>query len=256
MKVIPLGTNGFFPSFGRQTACYIFRLKDTLIVLDAGSGLFRLAERNSLLQGVREVHLYLSHYHLDHTFGFYAAFKLLKGLEVKVFAGESRRLFSEFVNLNYFPIDYSRKHKNFTWHMLKESVFTDSGYTVSVIKQKHRSEVSFAYKFNFGLAYVTDGDISQKTLEFVKNIPLLLYEHSEDGREIYRRTKKIGSQMLDGHATTIGAALIAKGANVGQLALIHHNPFADNAKLQKQLSLAKSFFPKTSLAFDFQIIEF
>ena len=101
MKLIPLGTNGFFPSFGRQTACYAIPIKKTLIILDAGSGLFRLAEPvgKKLLDGIDEIHLYLSHYHLDHTFGFYAAFKLFNNVKVRVFAPSGRQVFWEFVSL-------------------------------------------------------------------------------------------------------------------------------------------------------------
>src|SRR3989344_8977467 len=115
MKVIPLGTNGFFPSFNRQTACYAIPKDKILIVLDAGSGLFRFAEPVGidLLKNVKEIHLYLSHYHLDHTFGFYAAFKLFKGKKVSVFGSCEKQVFSEFVKLKHFPIDYSREYKNF-----------------------------------------------------------------------------------------------------------------------------------------------
>src|SRR3989344_4405343 len=101
MKIIPLGTNGFFPSFDRQTACYVIAYGKILIILDAGSGLFRFAESVGIdiLKNVKEIHLYLSHYHLDHTFGFYAAFKLFKNKKVTVFGSCEKQVFSEFVKL-------------------------------------------------------------------------------------------------------------------------------------------------------------
>src|SRR3989338_4937318 len=100
MNIIPLGTNGFFPSFNRQTACYAIPHGKTLIVLDAGSGLFRFAEPEGqkLLQSVTDIHLYLSHYHLDHTFGFYAAFKLFAGKTIQVFAKTDKKVFSELAD--------------------------------------------------------------------------------------------------------------------------------------------------------------
>src|SRR3989304_416761 len=122
MKIIPLGTNGFFSSFDRQTACFVIPYQKRLIFFDAGSGLFRLAEPEGqkLLRRVGEVDLFLSHYHLDHTFGFYAAFKLFKGKKVSVYGVHEKQVFSEFIKLKYFPIDFSKEHSNFTWKTLKE----------------------------------------------------------------------------------------------------------------------------------------
>jgi len=151
MKIIPLGTNGFFSSFGRQTACYAIPLENILILLDAGSGLFRFAEDEGkkLLEGKKEIHIYLSHYHLDHTFGFYAAFKLLKEKKVKVFASEDRQVFSELVALDHFPINYQKLHKNFSFKIIKEGILNSKEYKVAVKKQNHRGEVSLAYRFEF-----------------------------------------------------------------------------------------------------------
>ena len=264
MKVIPLGTNGFFPSFGRATACYAIPLKDKLIILDAGSGLFRLAEQEGkeLLRGKKEVHLYLSHYHLDHTFGFYAAFKLLKGKKVTVLAESGRQVFWEFVTMKHFPINYSKVHKNFSWQAISEGNHKISSYQVSVRKQDHRGEGSLAFRFSFQersalgrkfeLAYVTDSEPTKESIEFVRGVPLLLHEHGFVGKT----NIKLNKQIIDGHVTTIGATLLAKEAKVGKLALIHHYPFADDKKLASQLKIARSIFPKTILAKDLEMINF
>lgn len=260
MKIIPLGTNGFFPSFGRETACYAVPFKNTLILLDAGSGFFRLAgkEGQKLLKKAREVHIFLSHYHLDHTFGFYAAFELLKDKKVTVLAPTARKVFSEFPPLGYFPINYSIKHKNFRWQKLTEGTQTISSYKVSVKAQNHRGEVSFGLRFCFPdgeLAYITDCQPSEESAEFVKGVPLLLHEHWFPGEELYGKKTQIESHVIDGHVTTIGVSLIAKKAKVGKLVLIHHNPFSDDKKLKKQLTLARSIFPNTIVACDLERIK-
>lgn len=248
MKIIPLGTNGFFSSFGRETACYAIPYKNTLIILDAGSGLFRLAEPKGkkLLEEVEEIHLFLSHYHLDHTIGLYAAFKFFEGKKVKVFGPSRRKVFSEFSKLGYFPVDYEKEHANFTWENLKEGKNKISDYSVFVRGQDHRGEVSLAFRFSFGLAYVTDGLPSSEGIKFISNMPILLHEAWFSG----------DSDILDGHATVTGAAKIAKKAKVGKLVLIHHNPFADKKKLVSQLKLARSIFPKTELAEDLKEVSF
>ena len=118
--ILPLGTNGFFPSFGRESASYVIPCGDILIILDAGSGLFRLAEPQgqTLLKQSSQIHLYLSHYHLDHTFGFYGAFNLFKDKNVTVFGMENKKVFSELPSLNYFPIDYEKEFSHFRWKKL------------------------------------------------------------------------------------------------------------------------------------------
>lgn len=259
MKVIPLGTNGFFPSFCRATSCFVIPIQDTLIILDAGSGLFRLAEPegSKLLKGINNIHLFLSHYHLDHTFGLYAAFKLLEGKKVTVFAPTSIQTFSEFIPLGNFSKNYSKKFKNFIWKKLEKDSFKQLSYQVSVREQNHRGELSIGFRFQFkeaNFAYITDTDISNEGIEFIKGVDLLLHEHGLLGSD--QIGKKIVEQIQEGHVTTIGAAIIAKKAKVGKLALIHQYPFYDNRRLEKQLEVARSIFPNTYLAHDLQEIEF
>lgn len=260
MKVIPLGTNGFFPSYGRQTACYAISYRRILILLDGGSGLFRLGEKEGqmILKGIQEVHLYLSHYHLDHAFGFYAAFELLKKKKVIVLGSSNKRVFSGLAELGYFPVDYRVRHTNFSWKILRtgEQRVAD-GYTVAVRKQHHGGFGSIAFRFDFGLAYVTDSEPAKESIDFVKGVKLLLHEHYLGGENILKKKRsKLEDHVLEGHVTTVGAALTAKYARVGKLVLIHHYPFADEKKLEKQLKLARSIFPRTQLAQDFKQIRF
>ncbi len=260
MKIVPLGTNGFFPSFKRATACYAIPFKNKLIILDAGSGLFRLAEPigRRLLEDIDEAHLYLSHYHLDHAFGFYAAFKLLQGKKVTVFSKLEKKVFAD-LEKDYFPIDYGKEHKNFSWQMIKEGENKIGDYIVRVRKQKHMGSGSLAFRFNFpekSLAYITDSEPTNKGVDFVQGVDILLHEHYLSGEEVLRKRKvKLADYFLGKHVTTVGAAIIAKDAKVGKLALIHHFPFYDDKKLSGQLKIAKSIFPNTILAQDLKEIK-
>ena len=261
MKIIPLGTNGYFSSFGRQTACYAIPYKSILIVLDAGSGLFRFAEENGkkLLSGVREIHLFLSHYHLDHTFGFYAAFELFEKKKVTVYAKAGRQVFSEFVKMEHFPIDYEKKYSNFEWKAVGEGWENLKNYRFKVRKQNHRGEVSLGFRLEFengkNMAYITDGEPTRESVEFVKGVDLLLHEH-EPSDEKEAKHLKLEDQIFDGHVTTEGASLIAKEARVKKLALVHHNPFLNEASLIEELKKAKAIFKESHLAMDLEEIEF
>src|SRR3954451_22666975 len=63
MKLILLGTGGYFPTSRRHTACLM--LPEVGVVLDAGSGMCRIGEH---LQ-TEQLDVFLSHAHLDHVSG-------------------------------------------------------------------------------------------------------------------------------------------------------------------------------------------
>lgn len=262
MIVIPLGTNGFFPSHDRQTASFAIPMGKILIILDAGSGLFRLGEKegSKLLSGVFDVHLFLSHYHLDHTFGFYAAFKLLQGRKVTVYAKTERKVFSDLAK-EYFPINFEKEYINFSWKKLEVGENKIDNYSVFVRKQYHRGSGSLAFRIKFEngkvLTYATDNEPNRESVEFIKGSDLLLHEHNLSGEEILDKPGTKLEDHFDGkHVTTTGAAIIAKEARVGKLVLIHHFPFYDKNRLEKLLGVARSIFPETSLARDLEEIEF
>src|SRR5659263_677628 len=66
-----LGSGGWIPTARRETTCAILSLPEALFIFDAGTGLARLLEERFRpeYEAAREVHLFLSHYHLDHIAG-------------------------------------------------------------------------------------------------------------------------------------------------------------------------------------------
>lgn len=260
MKILPLGTNGFFPSFGRQTMCFAVPFGDTLILLDAGTGLFRLVEPEGkkLLENVSRVHIFLSHDHLDHTFGFYGAWKLLKDKKVTVFGEGNEGVFSELTR-KYFPIRYQREHGNFQWKNISLGQNSIGNYAVLVRKQSHNKDGSLAFRFRFpdgeDFSYVTDSEPTKESVDFVRGTNLLLHEHYLPGEEILKKKKvKLEDHFLGGHTTTVGAAMIAKEAKVGKLVLIHHYPYADSTQLEFQLRQGEYIFPPVVLARDLELL--
>src|SRR5438874_994505 len=63
MKLVLLGTGGYFPTSRRQTACLI--IPEVGVVLDAGSGMCRIGE----YLATERLDIFLSHAHLDHVMG-------------------------------------------------------------------------------------------------------------------------------------------------------------------------------------------
>src|SRR5450756_199820 len=88
MRVTLLGTIGWMPSDRRETTCFACRAGDSLFIFDAGTGLRRLREpaQAALLDGARDVHLFLTHYHLDHVCGLAYLPGVLPGRELVIHA--------------------------------------------------------------------------------------------------------------------------------------------------------------------------
>src|SRR5258708_2263758 len=71
MRVVVLGSTGYHPNEIRHTACLM--IPELGIVLDAGTGMFRVRERLV----TEELLIFLSHTHLDHVFGLTFLFDVL-----------------------------------------------------------------------------------------------------------------------------------------------------------------------------------
>ncbi len=97
MDVTALGTMGWMPSDRRETTCFACRSGEDTFIFDAGTGLRRLLqpEHAHLLAGSGVVHLFLTHYHLDHVCGLAYLPGVLPGRVLVIHApdagGEQRR---------------------------------------------------------------------------------------------------------------------------------------------------------------------
>ena len=69
MRLTVLGSGGWIPTSTRQTSCYLITAGTEALVLDAGTGLGALHLNPALLDGVEQVTVLLSHFHLDHVTG-------------------------------------------------------------------------------------------------------------------------------------------------------------------------------------------
>jgi ribonuclease BN (tRNA processing enzyme) len=70
MKVIFLGTNGWYDTDTGNTVCILVIAGGQAVVLDAGNGIYKL--NRYLGKPVRSATLLLSHLHIDHIVGFHA----------------------------------------------------------------------------------------------------------------------------------------------------------------------------------------
>ncbi|MDT8287659.1 MAG: ribonuclease Z, partial [Elusimicrobiales bacterium] len=81
MKIVFLGTNGWYDTRMGNTVCALIKTCRLDIVLDAGNGLYKL---DQYCDGSKPVFILLSHFHIDHIAGLHTLvkFRFRKGLTI------------------------------------------------------------------------------------------------------------------------------------------------------------------------------
>src|SRR3989338_9703213 len=172
-RVIFLGTAGYHPSETRHTACVF--LPEQGIVLDAGTGFFRLTDRIK----TDKLDIFISHAHLDHTVGLtYIIDILYKHPELKRIAlyGANKHLGAIKTHLYYesmFPVS-----PNYEFNVTKDNFEVD-GIKVQTALLEHKGD-AYGYRFTFKdgktLAYITDTAVNERYMPLIKNVYLLIHE--------------------------------------------------------------------------------
>jgi ribonuclease BN (tRNA processing enzyme) len=239
MRLTILGSAGWMPTDGRETACYAIREDDRLLVLDAGTGLRRLVTEPGLLAGVRGIDLVLSHFHLDHVIGLSYLAALDRPVTVHgpgdwLYGRPTTELLEELLRPPYQASQRAR-----TVRELTEAGVVWGEHRLQVRHQVSHTAPSVAYRLDDLLSYCTDTGHDPGNAGFAAGCRLLLHEawSTEDVSEL-------------GHSSAAQAADIARQAGVQKLLLIHLPPDQDVRQL---LAQASAVFPATELATDGEV---
>jgi len=232
LKVIFLGTNGWYDSPTGNTISTLVVTKSCAIILDAGFGIVK-ADR--YIDQNKPVYIFLSHLHLDHTVGLHALakFRLKKKLKICVPDGLTKDLNGFFAQPLTMPI--SRFPFKAQIVPVKEAkVYSDncfSGVSVQARELTHAS-LCFGYRFeleNKVISYCTDTGVCDNALKLAQGADLLITECA---------LKK--GQPDEGwpHLDPLQAASLANKAQAKKLALTHFDAF--NYKTLKERKVAQA----------------
>ena len=234
--ILPLGVNGFYPSFGRHTMCYFLRWDDTAILLDCGSGACRLGEEpaQKLLEDIDHLHVFLSHYHLDHLVGLSYLAGLWRRGPLTIYAPsqpllpvDAHETLTNFLRQPYFSLSLNTFHVPTKIIPITETEFSIGGIKAKVWPQQHPGS-SLGLCLDQSFAYVTDTPAKPKALEPIVGVDLLLHELWLTDQEAETREKEAGM-----HTTFQDLVERIEHNQVKSIMPIHHHPARNNDAVDK-----------------------
>jgi ribonuclease BN (tRNA processing enzyme) len=252
MKIIFLGTNGWYTSPTGNTPCILVDSKDYYVVLDAGNGIYKL---DKYIKEDRPIYLFVSHFHIDHVSGFHtlAKFNFSQGLNVCVADGRKKD-FDILVNPPYTigikdkPENIGKLPYEVRLHELTENN-NNLPFPVSCIELYH-AYTGHGYRFELEgktIAYSGDTGICDNSKILAKNADVLIHECSW---ETAPKDNKWG------HSDPTLASNLAKQANVKQLILTHFDASVYTTFEKRDIAekKAQQIFPNTTAARDEMVI--
>jgi ribonuclease Z len=244
LHILFLGTGGYHPNERRHTACVM--LPEIGVIFDAGTSFFRVPDRLE----TKEVQIFLSHAHIDHTMGL--TFFLgpmangdvmrvcLHGTE-KTLNAIQEHLFSEPL----FPVK-----PGYEYIPLASEIEVPGNGIVRHVPLKHPGG-STGYRIDFpdrSMAYITDTSVDDTYTDFIRGVDLLIHECNFPD-EVAEWSQKVGHS----HATQV--AKLAQKAEVKRLLLVHIDPQrTDDDPIG--LATAQAIFANTEIAEDGMSVEF
>ena len=250
MEVHLLGTAGYHPNENRHTACMM--IPEAGIILDAGSGFFRVRD----LIMTSELHIFLSHCHLDHCIGLSFFIDVIDNKKVdNVFVyGQPEKL--QAIQKHLFSQHLFPLKPNFYWTPIQagqgpDSVSVPLGGKVTWVELKHPGS-SLGFRIDWpdrSFAYITDTTASKNAgyISFIDGVDLLLHEcHFLDGHE------ELAGKT--GHSCLTPVAEVCRESQVKQCVIVHLNP--QNEEHALDLDSVKTIFENLTLGTDRMVVNF
>ena len=241
MQIDFLGTNGWFDTETGNTPCVSIKTEEFDILLDAGNGIHK-ADR--YIHGDRPVHLFLSHFHLDHIAGLHilSRFRFPKGLFIRGQPG-TREILSRIV----CP-PYTVSFENLPYPVQISDLSEGSHSTPFPLESRYlvHSSPCFGYRFNLQgtvIAYCTDTGYCDAAVELGRDADLLITECA------FRSEQEIADWP---HLRPEDAVRIAKEAHAKRLALMHFDA-SQYQTLEERMNIREKFgneFPDLFIACD------
>jgi len=240
MKIIFLGTNGWYDTKTGNTTCTLIETRDEYILLDAGGGFSKIGD---YITRQKPIYLFLSHFHLDHIIGLHALslFKFRQGIDVYGPSGLTK-FFNTVINRPYtMPLSGLK-----TRIRLAELKRTSTLPIMVEFKKLLHSSLCYGYRFTLEgkvVSYCTDTGKCDNLLGLARKADLLITECSYVSKQWVKAWP---------HLNPEDAASVAREACSKKLFLMHFDakvyPALKDRK--KAVRAAKKIFKNAFAAYD------
>jgi phosphoribosyl 1,2-cyclic phosphodiesterase len=218
--------------YGGNTSCIEVEAGDYRLVMDAGTGI-RNFGGEFLKNDVRESHLLLTHTHWDHINGFpffVPAYDSKRS--IRIMAGHLKNqggvqdVLSTQMHNPMFPVPLEAMQAKLVFEDFEagDTFEVSKGVTIRTAPLNHPNGAT-AYRVDHkgkSVVYVTDtehkpGEPDQNILGLIEGADVVIYDSTYTESEF---PAKVGW----GHSTWEEGMRLCRAANVGRLAIFHHDP--------------------------------
>jgi phosphoribosyl 1,2-cyclic phosphodiesterase len=245
---------------GGNTSCVEVRCKQTLLVLDAGTGLRRLGDWLTTRGDTVRAHLLFSHVHWDHIQGL-PFFGPIYRPETQLTlygapeGGSLREILESQMQSPTFPVSLAQAPAAIAYHTIEpRGPLAIGSLQVTAAPLRHPNGV-LAFRVECegrSVVYATDtehdpnGAIDDTLVELARRADLLIYDAQYTPEE-YDGTVGFPRRGW-GHSTWAEGVRVARAADVGRLILFHHEPSHDDAQVAAIEQAAARELPGTVAA--------
>ena len=240
MKIVFLGTNGWYATDLANTSCVLIDTEKYYVVLDAGDGIYKLEE---YITSEKPIILFLSHLHLDHIVGFhvFSKFKFNQRIRIYGYTGTENGL--GIIDHPYTASFHELPLNIETCDLTEGTYHQPFPFTCKLLAH---SDPCLGYRLeldNRVITYCTDTGICDSIHELSEHASLLIVESSFKSGQV---------QSGWSHLRPEDAASIAAAADVGRLVLTHFDAgvYRSMDDRKSAEAIARAIFPNTLAAFD------
>lgn len=241
--------------YGSNTSCVEVINEGDSIFIDGGSGIIKAGQ--VLGDNLKKIHIFLSHYHLDHINGL-PFFKPLLGRDCnveiygKAYKGINvKGVLNNFITPPYTPYTLDDFTKNLKLNNISanEQIFIND-LLIETMDNVHPDGGLYFKISSKGkvFSYITDIELvrpyPRDLIEFVKGSDLLLIDSMYTEIEYMGENKKVGW----GHSSWERAVEFGMVTKSNKILLFHHSPFRTDAELLSIEEKAREIYKNTLVA--------
>src|SRR4030042_6829664 len=172
MKIVFLGTNGWYSTETGNTPCVLVDSDNYYVVFDAGDGISKL---DGYITSDKPIYLFLSHFHLEHIIGFHVVSKFRFRQGISVYGQKGTRRILKALIKHPFTVPLDELPTKIKIHELTEGTH-NLPFTVTCKFLLH-SDPCLGYRVTLDgktIAYCTDTGIWGNSFELSKDARFLI----------------------------------------------------------------------------------